>query len=108
MSAVAYVEFAVYVPVTHLDIVKEAISAAGAGKLGAYDSCIWHTLGTGQFRPLEGSNPFLGQQGVVEKVQEAKIECLVDQAIIEDVVTAMKKAHPYETVAYYYFPVNYG
>jgi hypothetical protein len=106
MAAISYVELAVYVPLTHLDVVKEALASAGAGRIGSYDSCMWATVGTGQFRPLDGSRPFLGQQGVVEKVQEAKIECIVQENIISEVIAALKAAHPYETPSLYYFPVK--
>lgn len=106
MASVPSVKLEVYVPLTHADALKEALAAAGAGRVGNYDSCMWSTVGTGQFRPLAGSNPFIGQQGAVEQVQEAKIECLVDAAIIRDVVAALKRAHPYETPVFHYFPVN--
>ena len=60
----------VFVPVSHVEQVKQALFAAGAGRLGDYDCCSWQVLGTGQFRPLDGSQPFLGQTGVVEQVEE--------------------------------------
>ena len=49
-----------YVPVDHLEPVKQAVFATGAGKIGEYDSCCWQVLGVGQFRPLAGSTPYLG------------------------------------------------
>jgi hypothetical protein len=102
----SYVFLVVYVPLTHSDAVKEALATAGAGRLGNYDSCMWQTLGTGQFRPLDGSKPFIGQQGVVEKVEEIKIECIVASSIIKEVIAAMRKAHPYEFPAYSYHAVE--
>ena len=100
-----YVRFEVYVPSSHAKEVKAAICEAGAGKLGNYDSCIWETVGTGQFRPLEGSNPYLGSTNQIETVEEVKLECICEQAKVKGVITAMKKAHPYETVAFAYWPV---
>ncbi len=73
---------------------------AGAGRVGDYDSCAWQTLGQGQFRPLEGSVPYLGQQGQVESVAEYKVELVCQEAEKEAVIAAMKAAHPYEEVAY--------
>jgi hypothetical protein len=87
----SYVELAVYVPLTHVNAVKEALAAAGPGRLGAYDSCMWGNAGTGQFRPLEGSNPFLGQHGSIEQVPEMKIECIVEEAIIRDVISSIEE-----------------
>ena len=59
-----------YVPESHLEAVKAALFAVGAGRIGTYDSCSWQVLGQGQFRALEGSEPYIGQQGVVETVDE--------------------------------------
>ena len=96
-----------YVPISHIDVVKKALADAGAGKIGNYDSCMWQTLGTGQFRPLEGSNPFIGSHELLEKVEEFKIELICDEHIIDDVINALKSSHPYETVAFQFWPVYY-
>lgn len=90
-----------YVPLTHLEKVKESIFKAGAGKIGNYDCCSFEIRGIGQFRPLENSNPFLGEQGELEKVEEVKVEVVCADDLIERVIEALKKAHPYETPAYY-------
>ncbi len=89
-----------YVPESHLEEVKQAVFAAGAGRIGNYDSCCWQTRGQGQFRALEGSTPYLGQQGQVETVEEYKVEMVCEEALIRDVVAALKDAHPYEEPAY--------
>ncbi len=93
-------KFCFYVPESHLEEVKAAVFAVGAGRIGQYDSCCWQTLGKGQFRPLAGSDPFLGQQGHIEEVAEWKVELVVADELIHDVVKAMKKSHPYETPAF--------
>ncbi|WP_079202971.1 YqfO family protein [Pseudomonas sp. CC6-YY-74] len=89
-----------YVPESHLEQIKQAVFAAGAGRIGNYDSCCWQTLGQGQYRPLVGSAPFLGQQGQVHQVAEWKVELVVADELLHDSVKAMKKAHPYETPAF--------
>lgn len=89
-----------YVPVDHLDVVKQAVFAAGAGKIGDYDSCCWQVLGEGQFRPLDGSNPFIGQQGQVERVAEYRVELVCADDLIRAAVDALIHAHPYEEPAY--------
>lgn len=96
----------VYVPETHVESVKQALFEAGAGRLGAYDSCCWQTEGVGQFRPLDGAKPFLGEPGRVERVKEWKLELVVEETALEAVLTALRRAHPYETPAYQYWPVN--
>ena len=90
----------VYIPESHLEEVKNAMFQAGAGKMGNYDSCAWQAKGEGQFRPLENSNPYLGTQGTIEKVPEWKVELVCEDALIHQVIAAMKAAHPYETPAY--------
>jgi hypothetical protein len=93
-------KLAFFVPDTHVEAVKHAVFAAGGGRIGAYDSCSWQALGQGQFRPLDGSQPFLGQSGRVEKVEEWKVEMVVADSLIEPVVQALRLAHPYETPAF--------
>jgi hypothetical protein len=89
-----------YVPGTHLEEVKSAAFTAGAGRIGNYDSCCWQTLGQGQFRPLQGSEPYLGQQGEVELVAEYKVEMVCEERFIKAAVESMVEAHPYEEPAW--------
>ena len=72
----------------------------GAGRIGDYDSCCWQTLGAGQFRPLAGSDPHIGQLGEVEQLAEWKVELVCSDELIHSAVAALKQAHPYEEVAY--------
>ena len=89
-----------FVPDSHVEVVKSAVFGAGGGRIGAYDHCAWQVLGQGQFRPLEGSQPFLGEAGQVEQVEEWKVELVVADKLIRSVVAALKDSHPYETPAY--------
>ena len=89
-----------FVPPSHVDGVKDAVFAAGGGRIGSYDHCAWQTMGQGQFRALDGSQPFIGQTGQVEYVGEWKVELVVADDLIQAVVAALKLSHPYETPAY--------
>ncbi len=89
-----------FVPESHLEQTKSALFASGAGRIGDYDSCAWQCLGQGQFRPLEGSDPFLGQTGALETVDEYKVELVCADELIHDALKALKQAHPYEEPAY--------
>jgi hypothetical protein len=89
-----------YVPQSHLESVKAALFSVGAGKIGDYDHCCWQVLGQGQFRPLSGSQPYLGQQGKVEVVDEYRVEMVCAEALIQQAVETLKQAHPYEEPAY--------
>ena len=95
-----------YVPDSHLETVKRAMFDAGAGKIGNYDSCCWQIKGLGEFRPLEGSNPYSSTPGKVERDAEWKVEMVCADELLERAVVALKQAHPYETPAYQYWKVN--
>lgn len=92
-----------FVPETHLEATKVALFEVGAGRIGDYDSCAWQCRGQGQFRPLDGSQPFLGQQGEVERVDEYKVELVCEDDLIRVAIQALKAAHPYEEPAYEVF-----
>ena len=89
-----------YVPEKQLEMVKEAVFQAGAGRIGNYDCCCWQVLGQGQFRPLKGSSPFIGTQGEIEYVAEYRVEMVCEQTAIRNAVAALKQAHPYEEPAW--------
>lgn len=95
-----------YVPESHLEAVKEALFAAGAGRYAAYDCCCWQVLGQGQFRPLAGSAPFIGRLDEVERVPEYRVEMICEDARVKDAAAALRAAHPYEEPAFDFVPVR--
>ncbi len=95
-----------YVPVTHAEKVKDAVFDAGAGRIGNYDKCAWEAAGVGQFRPLSGSDAFIGQVGRVESVDELKVELTCRADCLEAVLEALRQSHPYETPVYYCWPTR--
>lgn len=101
----AYHMLVFYVPATHVEQVKAAVFAAGAGQLGAYDRCCWQVQGKGQFRPLKGSHPHIGETLVTESVDEIRVEMICGADCIGEVVAAFVNAHPYETPAYAHWNV---
>lgn len=90
----------VFVPKTHEEVVSQAIWEAGAGHIGDYSHCAFGTPGQGTFLPLDGTKPFIGQRGVLERVEEIRLETVVTDKNSRRVIKAMLKAHPYEEVAY--------
>ncbi len=90
----------VFVPVKSLAKVSNAVFAAGAGAIGNYSHCGFSAEGTGTFLPLEGAKPAIGTKGKWEKVQEMRFESIVPAEKLDNVIAAMKKAHPYETPAF--------
>ena len=96
----------VFVPITHVEQVREAVSRAGAGHIGNYSHCTFSTEGEGTFLPLEGTNPFIGQSGALERVREHKLETIIPASIERKVLNALIKSHPYEEVAYDLIPLQ--
>ncbi|ARU27176.1 YqfO family protein [Cellvibrio sp. PSBB006] len=89
-----------FVPESHLDAVKSAVFAVGAGRIGNYDCCAWQTRGEGQFRPLSGSNPFIGNTSELSVVAEYRVEMVCADDCIAEALKALRASHPYEEPAY--------
>jgi hypothetical protein len=90
----------VFAPVDAAGEVRMAITRAGAGAIGAYDSCTFTSTGEGRFRPLEGADPAIGGVGEVEVVEEVRIESVYSRPLRRAVVEALRAAHPYEEPAF--------
>lgn len=93
-------KFIAYIPEAHVETVKTALFDAGAGQLGNYSHCSWQVLGVGQFRPLAGANPAIGEIDKIEQVSEWRVEMIVPDDKITAVIQAYTQTHPYETPAY--------
>lgn len=90
-----------FVPTTEAKKTMDAVFAAGAGKIGEYSDCAFQTEGTGTFVPSSKANPTIGIANHAEKVQESRIEILLPSHLSNQIINELKKAHPYEEVAYY-------
>ncbi|REC75579.1 Nif3-like dinuclear metal center hexameric protein [Chryseobacterium elymi] len=99
-------QLSVFVPKEYSEKVKEALFAAGAGNIGFYDECSFTLNGNGTFRPVEGSNPFSGQQNIRENADEDMISVIFEAYKKEKVISAMKAAHPYEEVAHQVYQLD--
>lgn len=90
----------VFVPTGDAERLVDALAAAGAGRLGDYERCAWTTEGAGTFRALPGANPTLGRVGQVERVAESRLEMVLPRRSRNDVIAALRAAHPYEEPAF--------
>lgn len=99
------VKLVVFVPKSHADIVRKAMGDAGAGKVGNYSHCSFSTNGVGRYKPTEGAHPTIGEVGKLEEVQEERVEYICDRDKAKEVITAMRKAHPYEEIAFEIYPL---
>jgi hypothetical protein len=89
-----------FVPEVALDATRDAVFAAGAGRIGEYERCSWYAPGTGTFLPRAGANPTIGEVGREERVLELRVETVVPSERVEAVIRALRDAHPYEEVAF--------
>lgn len=98
----------VFIPRDHVDTVRDAMFAAGAGNVGGYDECSFNMEGAGTFRAGAGTTPFVGKKGERHVEAEVRVEVLCPATLEHAVVSAMRAAHPYEEVAYDLFPLLNG
>lgn len=96
----------VYVPKGYEDEIRLVLGNQKAGYIGNYSHCTFNTAGVGTFKPEEGTNPFLGEIGQIEKAEEVKVETVVQEGILNKVIREVIKAHPYEEVAYDVFELK--
>jgi hypothetical protein len=95
----------VFVPREALDPVRDALFAAGAGRIGDYQRCSWYTAGTGTFLGGEGTTPTVGERGREERVAELRLETVFPEERQDDVLAALRTAHPYEEPAFDIYPL---
>jgi dinuclear metal center YbgI/SA1388 family protein len=93
-------KWVIFVPPENADALRAAIFAAGAGQIGDYSHCGWSVTGTGQFLPEDGATPAIGNVGAVERVVEDRIEVVASIRVRDQVLAAMRDAHPYEEPAF--------
>ena len=90
----------VYVPTAAAEVVREALFAAGAGHIGRYSECSFETSGQGTFKAGAEANPTIGKQGIRHTEAEVCLSVVLPDYLKNSVLNAMKRAHPYEEVAY--------
>ena len=90
----------VFVPAEALDRVRDALFEAGAGRIGDYERCSWYAEGTGTFLGREGTQPSIGEAGREERVPELRLETVFSADRRQQVVEALRRAHPYEEPAF--------
>ena len=96
----------VFVPRESVDQVRDALFAAGAGRIGDYERCSWYTSGTGTFLGGEDTSPTVGERGREERVAELRLETVYPAELEAEVVQALRLAHPYEEPAFDLYPLS--
>lgn len=96
MNDFRYCKLEIFVPRSHFTAVQAALQSADAGHIGNYDSCLSYSEVTGCWRPLDGSQPFIGDTNAVSAEPELKIEVICLMERLDETMDAVRKAHPYE------------
>lgn len=99
-SSQSLVKVSIYTPQTHLEQVREAIVSWNPCTIGNYTGCTFAGEGVGTFIPGEGAEPHIGELNQLEKVEEFKLECMINPMQLSELMTILKQVHPYEEIAY--------
>lgn len=89
----------IYVPCTHLEQVRNTVINHMKCDIGNYTGCTFVSQGQGTFIPLEGSSPYVGNLGKLEKVNENQLSFIGTHQEVSHIIEEAKKVHPYEEVA---------
>lgn len=90
----------IFIPKSHVELLKHKLAQSGAGEIGDYSDCFFEVEGTGQFKPGEQANPFIGSSNNIEKVEEIKLECVFQPQLRRLIEQVIHQHHPYEEPAY--------
>lgn len=104
----SFYKLVVFVPTPYVERVRKAITEAGAGHIGQYDSCTFGVAGKGTFRGSKDTHPFLGKPGVLEEAQEVRLETILPRGLKKPILQALLESHPYEEVAYDLYALEQG
>lgn len=96
MKDFLYCKIEVFIPESHLSVLQEALRSVDAGHIGNYDSCLSYSMVTGCWRPLAGSNPYIGEEYTLCSESELKVEVTCLREKVDITIDAIKKVHPYE------------
>ena len=96
----------VYAPESHGDALRDAMGNAGAGVIGDYTHCMFTLKGTGQFKPGESADPYIGEKGQLNKVEEERIETVCKADRLAEIIKAIRATHPYEEPAFDVYPIE--
>jgi len=99
------VKIVVFVPEEDADLVRHALGEAGAGRIGEYSFCSYSLKGVGRFKPGKGANPHIGSVGKIEEVNEERIEVACEKSQAAEIISVIKKVHPYEEIVIDVYPM---
>jgi hypothetical protein len=86
----------IFIPETHFADLRKALQRVDAGHIGNYDCCLSYSRVIGTWRPLPGTDPFIGRENEISEEEELKVEVTVKDERLEETLAAIKTIHPYE------------
>ncbi len=95
-SDIKYCKLEIFIPETHMEELKNALYGADAGHIGKYDRCLSYSKVMSTWRPVEGTNPYIGTVGKLSEEEELKVEVTVKAERLQEIVLKIKEVHPYE------------
>ena len=91
-----YYKLEIFIPESHFDGLRKALQEVDAGHIGNYDSCLSYSKVIGTWRPLAGTDPFIGKENEISEEEELKVEVTVIGEKLNETITAIMSVHPYE------------
>jgi hypothetical protein len=91
-----YYKLEIFIPESHFAELRKALQEADAGHIGNYDSCLSYSRVISTWRPLAGTDPFIGRENEISEEEELKVEVTVTGERFEETIAAVKAVHPYE------------
>ena len=104
INVLSKIEF--YIPKDYKENVLKNLFKIGAGKIGNYNSCSFQTEGSGTFRPDDNASPFIGKKNKYQNSDEVKVELIFENHLEKELISCLKKFHPYDEVAFFITKVN--
>lgn len=96
MNEFKYCKVEVFIPKSYLNKLCEVFKKLDVGHIGNYSECLSYSEVISRWKPLEGSNPYIGKVGNIEEEKELKIEVTCEIKIVDKLIEEIKKVHPYE------------
>lgn len=93
------VKIFVTIPLENVEEIRNAVCESGAGIIGDYSFCTSSTKSIGTFKPNDNANPYIGKNNKLEFVEEEKLEFVCDIDKVKNVLSKLRKVHPYEEPA---------
>jgi dinuclear metal center YbgI/SA1388 family protein len=95
-----------FCPHDAVDVIRNGLAAAGAGKIGKYQLCSYEISGRGTFFAGEGTNPTVGVRGSLQYVDEVRLEMVCPKAALALAIATLRQFHPYEEPAFEIYPMH--